>query len=90
MKKEIYINKYNKKYLFGNNIVTFYCSDKKSCDKGHYSIETMKFEILKEHYLTFGEHNYDKNKEKGERFKLIINEFQKNQRGRWFSNCEMV
>ena len=71
------IYKYNKKYLCGNNIVAFYCSDKKCCGKGNYNTETMKFEILKEHDLTFEEHNYVKNKERGERFKLIISEFQK-------------
>ena len=72
------IYKYNKNYIRdSNNIVAYYCADRRCSGKGNYYFDTMKFEINKDHDMLHEEHNYVKNKERADKFRQIIKEFQK-------------
>jgi len=71
------IYKYNKNYARdGNNKVAYYCADRKCNGKANYDTETMKFEIFKDHDITHEEHNYIRNKDRADKYKEIIKEFE--------------
>lgn len=71
------IYKYNKNYIRdGNNKVAYYCADRRCNGKANYDSETMKFEIFKDHDITHEEHNYIRNKDRADKYKEIIKEFE--------------
>lgn len=71
------IYKYNKNYTRdGNNKVAYYCADRRCNGKANYDSETMKFEIFKDHDITHEEHNYIRNKDRADKYKEIIKEFE--------------
>ena len=61
----------------GNKIFVFYCADPKCKSQGCYYLESMKFELIKEHQLNYEEHSYIKNRDRFEKYKNIIEEFER-------------
>ena len=57
----------------------YYCADPKCNARGCYNVESMEFEIFKEHDLLYNDHCYIKNKNRYDRCSPIIEEFERRQ-----------
>ena len=61
----------------GNDIYVYYCADTRCKTKGCYYVKSMKFECNKKHQLEHDEHCYIKNKDRFDKYRPIIDEFEK-------------
>ena len=61
----------------GNDIYVYYCADTRCKTKGCYFVKSMKFECIKKHELEYDEHCYIKNKDRFDKYRPIIEEFEK-------------
>ena len=61
----------------GNDIYVYYCADTRCKTKGCYFVKSMKFECIKKHELEHDEHCYIKNKDRFDKYRPIIEEFEK-------------
>ena len=61
----------------GKNLYVYYCADKKCKSKANYYVKNMKFETVRSHNIKYEEHCYFKNRNRFDKYKLIIDEFEK-------------
>lgn len=61
----------------GNDIYVYYCADTRCKTKGCYFVKSMKFECIKKHELPYHDHCYVKNKDRFDKYRPIIDEFEK-------------
>ena len=77
--KEGKIYKFSKHHLRlnkGKNIYVFYCADPKCKAKSCYHENSMMFENIRGHGLKYNEHCYIKNKDRSDKYRPIIEEFE--------------
>ena len=61
----------------GNIAYVYYCADTRCKGKGCYYVKSLRFEGLKSHDLSHDEHCYIKNKDRYDKFRPIIEEFER-------------
>ena len=61
----------------GNIAYVYYCADTRCKGRGCYYVKSLKFECLKSHDLSYEDHCYIKNKDRYDKFRPIIEEFER-------------